>query len=176
MTAVACSVVPVNPLAPFVALLRFDRERRNRARFQAAQRDWLAGFLAKAVAAVVDAAEGFVNFSDQFALTVAGSKLDSAIGFRGGPIRQVGVILVLLLQMEQRFPGLFEDFLSPRQQASAEVTALALVHKGLFVRRPVAFGPGKHPTHSHLAFVFYAASILPRAGRLIYGCHGRDNI
>ena len=49
------SIVAVDPLAPLVALLRLDRQRRDRAGFEPAQRDRLAGFLAIAVGAVVDA-------------------------------------------------------------------------------------------------------------------------
>src|ERR1700693_872650 len=38
---------PIHPLAALVALLRLDGERRDRTRFQALDRDRLAGFLAE---------------------------------------------------------------------------------------------------------------------------------
>src|SRR6185437_15877460 len=76
------SVVAIDALAPLVALLRFHRQRRDRARFETAQRDRLAGFLAVAVSAVVDAGERLVDLGDQFTLTVARAQFDGAVGFR----------------------------------------------------------------------------------------------
>src|ERR1019366_8438087 len=76
------SIVAIHALALLVALLRFHRQRRDRARFQAADRDRLAGLLAKAVGAIVDAPERFVDLGDQLALAVARAQLDGAIGFR----------------------------------------------------------------------------------------------
>ena len=49
------SIVAIDALAAFVALLRLDRQRRDRAGFQPLDRDRLAGFLAIAVSAVLDA-------------------------------------------------------------------------------------------------------------------------
>ena len=96
--------------------MSLDRQRRDRARFQAAQRDRLAGLLAIAVGAVVDAAERLVDLGDQLALAVARAQLDGAVGFRGRPVGEVGVILVFLLQMQQRFLGLLQDIFPPCEQ------------------------------------------------------------
>lgn len=64
-------------------------------------RDRLAGLLAIAVGAVVDAGDGGVDLGDQLALPVAGAQFDGAIGFGGGPVGDVRVILALLLQGDQ---------------------------------------------------------------------------
>src|SRR5262249_55432392 len=69
-------IVPVHALAALVALLGFDRERSNRPRFQAAQRNRLAGLLAIAVGTVLDAVERRVDLGDQLALAVARAQLD----------------------------------------------------------------------------------------------------
>ena len=64
-----------------MALLRFHRQRGDRPRLKPAQRDRLAGFLAIAVGAVLDAADGFVDLGNQLALAVARPQLDGAVGF-----------------------------------------------------------------------------------------------
>jgi hypothetical protein len=85
-----------------VALLRLDRERRDRARLEPLQRDRLAGLLAVAVGAVLDALDRGVDLGDQLALPVAGAQLDRAVGLRGGAVGQIRVVLVLVLQVLQR--------------------------------------------------------------------------
>ena len=47
----------MNFFGAFVTLLRFERQGRNRTRFEAADADRLAGFLAIAIGAIVDAAD-----------------------------------------------------------------------------------------------------------------------
>jgi hypothetical protein len=75
-------VVAINALAAFVALLRLDRKRRDRARLQPLYRDRLAGFIAIAVAAVFDALQRRVDLGDQLALPVTGAQLDGPVGLR----------------------------------------------------------------------------------------------
>src|SRR4029079_9617397 len=174
-SAVRCSVVPVNALAPFMALLSFDGKCRDWTRLEPTQRDRLPGLLAKAVAAVVDAAKRFVDLGDQLALAVAGAKLNGPVSFGGGPIGEIGMVLVLFLEVQERFLSLFEDLLFPAQQSGAEIVTLALVHKRLFIGRPVAANFGNHPSHSSI-LLFFCSEQLPRAARLIYACHGADNI
>src|SRR5271169_6191431 len=82
----APSIVAINSFALLVPLLRFHRQRRDRARFQPAQRDRIAGLLAIAVAAIVDAPERRVDLGDQLALAVARAQLDRPVGLRGGAI------------------------------------------------------------------------------------------
>src|SRR5947209_9740025 len=85
MTAAAVETlfVPIDLLAFFVPLLRFHRERGDRARLQPFQRDRLPGLLAIAVGVVLDTLQRRVDLGDQFALPVAGAQLDRAVGFGG---------------------------------------------------------------------------------------------
>src|SRR5437764_7313093 len=131
------SFVAKDALAPFVTLLRLDRERGDRARVQPLERDRLAGLFAIAVGAVLEPAERRLDLGDQLALTVAGAQLDRAVGFRGGAIGKVGMVLVLGLEMRQRLLGFLEDILPPGEELVAEILPLALAHEGLFVRVPV---------------------------------------
>src|SRR3954454_1243787 len=84
-------LVPINLLALFVALLGFDRERGDRAGFQAFQRDRLAGLLAIAVGVVLDALQRRVDLGDQLALAVAGAEFDGPVGLGGGAVGKVGM-------------------------------------------------------------------------------------
>src|SRR5262249_35198374 len=133
------SLVAVDALAPFVALLRLDRQRGDRAGFEPAQRDRLAGFLAIAVGALVDAGERRVDLGDQLALAGARPELGRAIGLRGGAVGEVGMILVLVLQVLQSLACLPENVLLPDEQLVAEILAMALIHEGFFVGRSVVF-------------------------------------
>src|SRR5262249_57483540 len=77
-----------------MTLLRLDRERGDGARFEPLERNRLAGLLAIAVGAVLEAGEGRVDLGDQLALAGAGPPLRPPVGFRGrpvGPIRGVFV-------------------------------------------------------------------------------------
>src|SRR5262249_8874382 len=130
-------IVPIHALAALVALLRLDRQRGDGAGFQAAQRNGLAHLFAIAVGAVLDAGERGVDLGDQLALAVACAQLDRPVGFRGSAVGEIGMVLVLVLQMLEGFARLLEDFLPPREQALADVVPLALVHEWLFVRWPV---------------------------------------
>src|SRR6266851_2219008 len=124
--------VAINLFAFFVALLRFHRQRRDRAGFQPLQRDRLAGLLAIAVGVVLDALQRRVDLRDQLALAVAGAQFDRAVGFRRGAVGEIGMIDVLFLQGLQRHARFPEDLVLPRQQLGAKVIALALVHERLF--------------------------------------------
>src|SRR5262249_19101372 len=127
-----CSIVAIDALAALMTFLRLDRQRRDRTGLETAQRDGLAGLLAIAVGAVVDPRERGLDLGDQLALAIARPQLDRTIGLRGGPVCEVGMILVLGLEMRQRLLGLLEDVLLPRQQLLAKVVALAFVHERLF--------------------------------------------
>ena len=85
-----------------MALLRFHRQRRDRAGFEPLQRDRLTGLLAIAVGVVVDALQRRVDLGDQLALAVAGAQFDRAVGLGGCAVGQIGVIDVLFLQGLQR--------------------------------------------------------------------------
>ena len=75
-------------------LLRLDRECGDRAGLEALERDRLAGFLAIAVGAILDALQRSVDLGDELALTVAGTQLNRPVGFRGGAIGEVRICLL----------------------------------------------------------------------------------
>ncbi len=106
-------LVAIDALAPLVALLRLDREGGDRPRFQPLERDRLAGLLAIAVGAVIEPGERRLDLGDQLALAVAGAQLDRAVGFGGGAVGQVGMILVFRLEVRQRLLRLLQDILAP---------------------------------------------------------------
>jgi len=80
-----------------MALLGFDRERCNRTRLQPLQRDRLTGLLAVAIGVVLYSLQRRIDLGNQLALAVAGAQLNRAVGLRGGPIGEIGVIDVFLL-------------------------------------------------------------------------------
>src|SRR5262249_56073507 len=79
-SAVPRSVVAVDTLASFMALLRLDRESGNRPGIETPQADRLSGLLAKSVSTVVDPFQRRLYLGDELALAVAGSKLKRAVG------------------------------------------------------------------------------------------------
>src|SRR5207253_7839222 len=118
------SVVAVDALAPLVALLGLDRERGDRAGLEPSQRDRLASLLAIAVGAVLEPLERGFDLGNELALAVASAQLDRAVGLRGGAVGEIGMILVLGLEMSDRLLGLLENILLPGEQLLAEVLPL----------------------------------------------------
>jgi hypothetical protein len=59
------------------------------------------------------------------------------LDLRGRPIGEIGMVLVLVMEMLQRLLGYLEDILPPSEQLVAEIIPLALVHERLFVGGPV---------------------------------------
>ena len=116
----AASVVAINALAALVALLGLDRQRRDRTGVEALQADRLAGLLAIAVGAVLDALEGGVDLGDQLALAVAGAELDGAVRFGRGAVGEVGMVLAFVLKVLKRFARLLQDLLPPGDAAWRE--------------------------------------------------------
>src|SRR5947209_14067383 len=94
-------IVAVGTLHALVPLLRLDRQGRDRPRLKPANADRLVGLLAKAVGAGVDAVQGRVDFGDQFALAVAGTKLDRALGLERSTIGDVGLEQTFFLEISQ---------------------------------------------------------------------------
>ena len=115
------SLVAINPLAPFVALLRLDRESRDRTRVEAPERDGIAGFDAIAVRTLLDAGESSLDLGDQFPLPVTGAQLDRAVGFRRCAVGEVGVVFAFLLQGGQRVAALGQNRFAPGDQLAAEI-------------------------------------------------------
>src|SRR5580692_7387795 len=147
-------IVAIDALAAFVALLRLDRQRRDRPRLEPLDGDRLAGLLAIAVGAVFDTRQRCVNLGDQLALPVASTQLDGPVGLRGGAVGEVGMVLALVLEMLQRLLGLLEDVLAPVEQLQPEILPLALVHERLFV------GGAVKPLHRQHAFTIPAVLVV----------------
>src|SRR6516165_5600801 len=120
-----------------MALLGFDRERRDRTRLEPLEGDRLAGFLAVAVGTLVQTGQRLIDLGYELALPVAGAQLDRAIRFRGSPVGQVRVVLVLGLEVSQRLLGFLENVLFPGQQFLPEILPLPLVHERLANGRSV---------------------------------------
>src|SRR5713226_2521276 len=132
-------LVPIDLFAFFVALLRFHRQRRDRAGFQPLQRDRLAGLLAIAVGVVVDALQRRVDLGDQLALPVAGAQFDRAVGLGRCAVGEIGMVDVLFLQGLQGDPRFAQDLVLPRQELGTKIIALAIVHERLFFGGSIAF-------------------------------------
>src|SRR5215218_689141 len=165
------SVVAMDALVLLVPLLRLDRHRRDRASFEAAQRDRLAGNLAIAVGAVVDAPDRGIDLGDELALAVARPELDRAVGLGGGAIGEVRVVLALGLQGDQGVLGFAKDLVLPSGQLTPIVLPLPLVHERLFVAWAVSLVDLDHFSHS---WPLQARSFPPPLGWLVGVPYSRE--
>src|SRR5271169_1796625 len=125
-------LVAIDLLALLVALLRLHRKGCDRTSLEPLQRDRLARLLAITVGVILDTLQRRVDLGDQFALPVAGTQLDRAVGLRRGAVGEIGMIDVLLLERLQGDPRFPQDLVLPRQQLGAKIVALAIVHERLF--------------------------------------------
>lgn len=92
----------------FVAFLRFDAKRGNRARHQAVNADFLAGFLTVAVCAVFYAVKRLVDFYNQLAGAVFGAQVNRLVGFQRGAVDVVRLVQAALTEVFQSSAGLVE--------------------------------------------------------------------
>jgi hypothetical protein len=83
-------LLPEHLLAALVALLRLERERGDRAGIEALEPDRLAGLLAIAVGALLDAQQRRIDLGDQLALAIAGPELERAVCLGRGAIGEIG--------------------------------------------------------------------------------------
>src|SRR4029453_7032602 len=77
--------------------------------------------------------------------------------------------------MLQCFFGFLEYIFSPGEQFCPKIFALALVHKWLFVRRPILLGFGQH-SYQLPGLLLFSTGQPPCVGRLIYIRPPVDNI
>jgi hypothetical protein len=156
--------VAIDALAPLVALLGFDAQGRDRPRIEALQADRLAGLLAIAVGAFVEAGKGGVDLGNQLALAVTGAKLERPLGLRACPVGDIGVLRRFVLQVLERLFGRAEDLLPPAKQLAPEIGALALVHERLIVGGPIVFGDFTLRPHESLCQThgLYSSGQRPR--------------
>jgi len=113
-----------------VTLLRLDRERSDRASFERFERDRLADLLAVAIGAVIEPLQRSVDLGDQLTLAVARAQLNRAVGLRGRPIGEIGMVLVLVMEMLQRLLGYLEDILPPASILSRKYSRWRSFMKG----------------------------------------------
>src|SRR6185437_89504 len=136
-TRLGPSIVAVRALHALVALLRLEAQGGDGPGLQAADADRLIGFLAEAVAAVLDAQQRGVDLGDQLALAIARAQLDRTLRLQRGAVRQVRLGEALLLEMLQRLGRLGQHLGAPAQQLLAEILELQRVHEVFFVRGAV---------------------------------------
>jgi hypothetical protein len=63
------------------------------------------------------------------------AQLDGTVGFRRGPIHEIGLILIVILKELKRCAGFLEEVVLPREQLLAKIILLALIHEGLILGR-----------------------------------------
>src|SRR5690349_23577248 len=73
-------------LAMLPALLRIERERRDRARIQALEADFLVGLLTETVTTFFDTLERLVDLADQLAVAVARAQFERIFGLACGTL------------------------------------------------------------------------------------------
>src|SRR5262252_6000964 len=120
-------LLPVESLLLLAARLGFDRQRRGRAGDQPRDPDRLAGFLAVAVAAFVDAAQRLVDLLEELPFAVPGAKLERVLFLDRRLVGRVRLELVLaqVLGGEVR---LLEQLPLRGEQAVAEERELLGAH------------------------------------------------
>src|SRR6266700_1187212 len=120
-------LLPVELLLLLPPGLRFDGKGGGRAREEPRYADRLARLLAVAVAAVVDAPQGLVEFLQELSLAVAGAQLQRVLFLDRRLIGRIGLELVLaqVLRGEIR---VFQQFLLRLEPALAEKRELLGAH------------------------------------------------
>src|SRR5882762_227603 len=120
-------LLPVELLLLFAARLRLDGKRRRRPRDQPGDPDRIARLLAVAIAAFLDAAQGFVDFLEKLPLAVARAKLQRVLFLDRRLVGRIGLQLVLpqMLRGEIR---LLQQFPLSLEQALAEERELFRAH------------------------------------------------
>src|SRR6267143_1990360 len=120
-------LLPVELLLLLAARLRLDGERCRRPRDQPRDADRLSRFLAVAVAALLDAAQGLVDFLQELPLAVARAKLQRVLFLDRCLVGRVGLQFVLA-QMLRGETRLLQQFSLSLEQALAEERELFGAH------------------------------------------------
>ena len=81
-----------------MSLLCLEAERCGGSGFQTPQANRLAGIVAIAIRAIINPADGGINFRDQFALAIAGAELNTPVCFTGFTIVLIGLSYRAILQ------------------------------------------------------------------------------
>src|SRR2546426_274438 len=120
-------LLPVELLLLLAARLRLDGERCRRPRDQPGDADWVARLLAVAVAALLDTAQGLVDFLEELPLAVARAELKRVLLLDRRLVGRIGLQFVLpqMLRGEIR---LLQQFPLRLEQALAEERELLGAH------------------------------------------------
>jgi hypothetical protein len=106
------------------ALLRVEAQRRDRARLEPVEADFLVSLLAEAVAAFLDAFERLVDLGNQLAIAVARAQLEGVLSLARGALGFVADVAYFIAQVVDRLLG-FLDQVLPLLQLGAKVGELA---------------------------------------------------
>src|SRR3989454_3616090 len=121
------TLLPVELLLLLASRLRLDGERCRRPRDQSGDADRLSRFLAVAVAALLDAAQGLVDFLEELPLAVARAKLKRVLLLDRRLVGRIGLQFVLA-QMLRGEIRLLQQFPLRLEQALAEERELFRAH------------------------------------------------
>src|SRR5438132_6073746 len=116
------SLLPVKLLLLLAARLRLDGERRRRPRDEPGDADRLSRFLAVAVAAFLDAAQGLVDFLEELPLAIARAELQRVLFLDRRLVGRIGLQFVLPqmlrgeIRLLQQFPLRFEQALAEERK------------------------------------------------------------
>jgi hypothetical protein len=122
-------IVALGFFEPFVPLLRFQAQCRDRSRLKPFDPDGLAGFGTVAVNTLLDPDQGFVDLYDQFSRPVPGTKFDSAPGLCRGAIRQIGRFRRLFLEMLKGKVCVTQEIFPPGYEFLPEIFQHDLAHE-----------------------------------------------
>src|ERR1700704_5219599 len=115
-------LLPVELLLLLAARLRLDGKRRRRPRDQPGDPDRIARLLAVAIAALLDAAQGLVDFLEELPLAVARAKLQRVLFLDRRLVGRIGLQLVLPqmlrgeIRLLQQFPLRLEQPLAEERE------------------------------------------------------------
>src|SRR5579859_7865883 len=135
-------------LPQFIERLAIDAKSRRRPRFQAFESDLDAATIAVTVFAVVNLADGFVDFLDELALAIAIAQFQSHIGLLAGAVIRIREYRRLILHrvhgavdvLGQLDLQLIEDFLEVLELLRAHVLLALFRH----VRLEIGTEFGRH--------------------------------
>src|SRR5689334_19853387 len=95
------------------ALLRIERERGDRARFETLEADFLIGLFAETVAAFFDALERLVDLADQLAIAVARAQLERIFGLARRTLRFIADVAHFVAQIVDGLFRFLDQILAP---------------------------------------------------------------
>ena len=110
------------------ALLRFERQAGSGTGQQTWHANGLAGFIAIAVLACVNAFYGLLDFFEQFAFAVAGAQFKRMFFFDGGAVSRIGNDHGVFAQVFGGLTGVHQNAFFELNEFAAEVGHLHVVH------------------------------------------------